>query len=1242
MKKNKFMYVLILLVFFWIMIMYDGWQTEVLFQTVIFIPVVLSLFAFVVSRMLKVSLDHRTGYIGKNGGIRKQIQIKNKTIFPVGRLELFVKIEDSFGNVEKRVLAANVNRNSQRIFWMKLNFLHCGTMNIRVEKIRVYDTFLLTRYTKKLELEQMFCVYPEIMDKISFQIPENIFDEDEEETSISGRHENRGELRELREYQEGDDYRNIHWKLSSKSESLLVKHYENSQDSKVYIHVNTQVRKESKYFGCDRIMGIVYAVIKECRERGKEYELIGYGEDGVFPLVQDHIPEHIEVREEPKFLLGEAIRKKSSGVHLYITTVCPKDNMLWNGVNHIYLPADLSKAEQMQYELEKENLVWLMENETEEPKKEECLLTPDNDRNRNHKRLSYENQLSYQIFFAMIAFAASCLAVLSIYDVLLIEQDFGWLTGLLAFFVVLHVVLGVWKNKRNYIKGIIIFLGYILILFLSDFSLIEGGRQILGIVDLDITQSSTEYGFLKHITDEIQWVVILVAYAMVDVLYFFSMDFILFVHLAVVVPLVSCSLLVRNVPPSYATFIAILYFSVLFAVYGCLKHGKGKSRKYLSDDYDGTGRIAVNSGILTLFVAALAVGVCYAGTMWGGYERPDWMKQSKQTIETILETDSLDEALQMIAELVRPEVKVVPGEEGKLNDLEKVSYEDIPVLRVVKKNLGHSGEESFYLKSYTGSVYNGDAWQTRDTKQIEREREYLERVWYDTQWYSTEFNLWNTWQRIYGNPITALKESLSYYYAECQQQGLYAVTDSSVEMYITTVTSLMQNDRKIYKPYFSITTTENVQGKDGYEQFPTSENEKDVKFRGYYLGDSDSFETERYTAQTDISSYGDWMVIQLQEWEEDYLEYGMEDYLEIPQQLTGLKEEFAQVEVLHDGEMITLVSGDKQYEQIGYQPYIRYVRNYFIDHGYRYSLDAVRQNSDSDFINDFMERKTGYCIHFATAGVMMFRSMGIPARYAEGYFVSSDDMVKKEEADYEYEIKDSSAHAWVEIYMKGIGWVPIEVTPGSENFVYEQEETQTEEPETQTTENPQTDIAQQTTEVEENTTFVELTTTPFLKETQKQINGAEKEEKSDIVLTVFLVLLGAAALLLIGSNLCRRKMIMRVEQGEPQDRVNEMERQMFLAADMGGTRLTGQETCKEKTRLLWEQLQQSELSYEEIEKAVSLFEKNKYAPPEALSEQEVRWLCNLVRKYAENCYGQVSIYKKIVYRYIKCLYLKGK
>lgn len=90
----------------------------------------------------------------------------------------------------------------------------------------------------------------------------------------------------------------------------------------------------------------------------------------------------------------------------------------------------------------------------------------------------------------------------------------------------------------------------------------------------------------------------------------------------------------------------------------------------------------------------------------------------------------------------------------------------------------------------------------------------------------------------------------------------------------------------------------------------------------------------------------------------------------------------------------------------------------------------------SDFVAYFLnESRTGYCVHFATAATMLLRAAGIPARYAEGFAVPTAPTADSalDDGSGWVSVADYSAHAWVEVYWGGIGWIPVEMTPAGDS-----------------------------------------------------------------------------------------------------------------------------------------------------------------------------------------------------------------
>lgn len=76
-----------------------------------------------------------------------------------------------------------------------------------------------------------------------------------------------------------------------------------------------------------------------------------------------------------------------------------------------------------------------------------------------------------------------------------------------------------------------------------------------------------------------------------------------------------------------------------------------------------------------------------------------------------------------------------------------------------------------------------------------------------------------------------------------------------------------------------------------------------------------------------------------------------------------------------------------------------------------------------DYLDYFLlTSQKGYCIHYATAFVLMARELGVPCRYVQGYYVQS-------ESSYKVTVNQSQAHAWPEVYFDNVGWIAFEPTP---------------------------------------------------------------------------------------------------------------------------------------------------------------------------------------------------------------------
>jgi len=95
----------------------------------------------------------------------------------------------------------------------------------------------------------------------------------------------------------------------------------------------------------------------------------------------------------------------------------------------------------------------------------------------------------------------------------------------------------------------------------------------------------------------------------------------------------------------------------------------------------------------------------------------------------------------------------------------------------------------------------------------------------------------------------------------------------------------------------------------------------------------------------------------------------------------------------------------------------------YLRQNYMYSLKPLQLPSGREFTDYFLfEGKEGYCTYFATSMAVLLRASGIPCRYVEGFIASY-------EGNEVREVRGTDAHAWVEVFFDGYGWVTFEPTP---------------------------------------------------------------------------------------------------------------------------------------------------------------------------------------------------------------------
>jgi hypothetical protein len=146
-----------------------------------------------------------------------------------------------------------------------------------------------------------------------------------------------------------------------------------------------------------------------------------------------------------------------------------------------------------------------------------------------------------------------------------------------------------------------------------------------------------------------------------------------------------------------------------------------------------------------------------------------------------------------------------------------------------------------------------------------------------------------------------------------------------------------------------------------------------------------------------------------------HLVRGMQRYLELP--LGHNPRTLQWADSLRD---------DPRYRDADARTLVRAVLAHIATGGFSYTLapGVYGETDPRGLVDEFwLDRKQGFCEHFAAAFVVVMRALDVPARVVTGY-QGADPLV----VDGYYIVRQSHAHAWAEYWQEGLGWVRADPT----------------------------------------------------------------------------------------------------------------------------------------------------------------------------------------------------------------------
>ena len=328
------------------------------------------------------------------------------------------------------------------------------------------------------------------------------------------------------------------------------------------------------------------------------------------------------------------------------------------------------------------------------------------------------------------------------------------------------------------------------------------------------------------------------------------------------------------------------------------------------------------------------------------------------------------------------------------------------------------------------------------------------------------------------------------------------------------------------------------------------------------------------------------------------------------------------------------------------QESINYIKD-LLSENYLYSNDFDPVNESEDFVENFLfYQKLGTCQHFASSAVLMFRYLGIPARYITGYVYDIDNENNSLQigADdtWTFSVRDYHSHAWVEVYDSSCGWITVDVTPSSYADEYfasksdsdsdsaEAAATPTPEPEEEYEPTPEPEEEEPTPEPED--LDVDNPEDTPEEEPQPEDDNIDTPDNNDsplpgIILRVVIVLLILAVLAAVYILIKRSRDKSRFEITDRHDINDILSENLSLVEKCYGSRLN------ETDRTYLTRVLSSTLSEEKLEKYITACEISAFSDSD-FTEDESADITEICRECRSSGLAKLKKGERFVYLYI--------
>ena len=215
--------------------------SNIFFGFISFLPVASLLYSLIARRALKLYMISEAEFTEKNADTEYHFRLINESILPFPFIDAYFRLP-LVNSVRTAERCVKISMAPLSDYEMKnpVKFRFRGTYEIGVSCLYVYDFFRMIRV--RVDIESFTTVYVLPRKLVLEDDTAQTVSDSAKQTKKSPNSYEKIEVSDIRDYRLGDPLKSIHWKLSSKTEDLIVKDYNSGTTDITYILADLSVR----------------------------------------------------------------------------------------------------------------------------------------------------------------------------------------------------------------------------------------------------------------------------------------------------------------------------------------------------------------------------------------------------------------------------------------------------------------------------------------------------------------------------------------------------------------------------------------------------------------------------------------------------------------------------------------------------------------------------------------------------------------------------------------------------------------------------------------------------------------------------------------------------------------------------------------------------------------------------------------------------------------------------------------